>query len=148
MNPGSVRRDRHRLDRFCADLARPQAVGRCCANFRISTTAERRLPESILDAREKAGQHKRPAADHAAGLIHGGRNVAIDDIQGGAASSSRSEDEAMSDLDDAGIAAGRERLGRLALSRRHLRGTLFICCHSRRVPATQQIALALRIVSA
>ena len=73
-----------------------------------------------------------------------GRNVAIDDIRRSKKQEALPEDEAISDLDDA-----EEQLAE-RLDGSHYRDDilrlLFICCHPD-LPATQQIALALRIVS-
>src|SRR5438105_15541912 len=73
-----------------------------------------------------------------------GRNVAIDDIRRSKKQEALPEDEAISDLEDA-----EEQIAE-RLDGSHYRDDilrlLFICCH-RDLPATQQIALALRIVS-
>jgi RNA polymerase sigma-70 factor (ECF subfamily) len=73
-----------------------------------------------------------------------GRNVAIDDIRRSKKQEALPDDEAISDLDDA-----EEQLAE-RLDGSHYRDDilrlLFICCHPD-LPATQQIALALRIVS-
>ena len=74
-----------------------------------------------------------------------GRNVAIDDIRRGAKQQPLPDDDhAISDLDD----AESELADRLDGShyRDDILRLLFICCHPQ-LPATQQIALALRIVS-
>src|SRR5947209_14628793 len=73
-----------------------------------------------------------------------GRNVAIDDIRRGKRQTPLPADEAISDLDDAEDALA-ERLDGSHYRDDILR-LLFICCHPE-LPATQQIALALRIVS-
>ena len=74
-----------------------------------------------------------------------GRNVALDAARGAAASrSALPADEVISDLDDAEAALA-ERLDD-AHYRDDILRLLFICCHPD-LPATQQIALALRIVS-
>src|SRR4051794_38433673 len=73
-----------------------------------------------------------------------GRNVAIDDIRRRRKQQALPEDEAISDLDDAEDALA-ERLDGSHYRDDILR-LLFICCHPD-LPATQQIALALRIVS-
>src|SRR5258706_256572 len=73
-----------------------------------------------------------------------GRNVAIDDIRRSRKQGPLPEDEAISDLDDAEDALA-ERLDGSHYRDDILR-LLFICCHPE-LPATQQIALALRIVS-
>src|SRR5207253_5647100 len=82
--------------------------------------------------------------DPAAWLIMVGRNVAIDDIRRGRKQEPLPEDAAISDLDDAEDAVA-ERLDGSHYRDDILR-LLFICCHPD-LPATQQIALALRLVS-
>src|SRR2546430_13802205 len=73
-----------------------------------------------------------------------GRNVAIDDIRRSRKQEPLPEDELISDLDDAEADLA-ERLDG-AHYRDDILRLLFICCHPD-LPATQQIALALRIVS-
>jgi RNA polymerase sigma-70 factor (ECF subfamily) len=85
-----------------------------------------------------------PPRDAAAWLIMVGRNVAIDDFRRGARQTALPADEAISDLDDAEEALA-ERLDGSHYRDDILR-LLFICCHPE-LPATQQIALALRVVS-
>ncbi|MDO9059131.1 MAG: RNA polymerase sigma factor, partial [Bradyrhizobium sp.] len=85
-----------------------------------------------------------PPRDPAAWLIMVGRNVAIDDIRRNRKQQPLPEDEAISDLGDAEEALA-ERLDGSHYRDDILR-LLFICCHPD-LPATQQIALALRIVS-
>src|SRR4029079_3132258 len=85
-----------------------------------------------------------PPRDPAAWLIMVGRNVAIDEVRRTSKQQALPEDEAISDLEDA-EAALTERLDGSHYRDDILR-LLFICCHPD-LPATQQIALALRIVS-
>src|ERR1019366_9905803 len=85
-----------------------------------------------------------PPRDPAAWLIMVGRNVAIDDIRRSRKQEPLPEDEAISDLDDAEDALA-ERLDGSHYRDDILR-LMFICCHPD-LPATQQIALALRVVS-
>ena len=73
-----------------------------------------------------------------------GRNVAIDEIRRNRKQEPLPDDEAISDLDDAEDEIA-ERLDGSHYRDDILR-LLFICCHPD-LPATQQIALALRIVS-
>ena len=73
-----------------------------------------------------------------------GRNVAIDEVRRNRKQQALPEDEAISDLGDAEEALA-ERLDGSHYRDDILR-LLFICCHPD-LPATQQIALALRIVS-
>src|SRR5258707_3924893 len=77
-------------------------------------------------------------------MIRVGRNVAIDDIRRSRKQQPLPEDQEISDLDDAEDALA-ERLDGSHYRDDILR-LLFICCHPE-LPATQQIALALRIVS-
>src|SRR5438105_5714557 len=86
-----------------------------------------------------------PPRDAAAWLIMVGRNVGIDDIRRNRKQAPLpDDDQAISDLDDAEDAIA-ERLDGSHYRDDILR-LLFICCHPD-LPATQQIALALRIVS-
>jgi RNA polymerase sigma-70 factor (ECF subfamily) len=73
-----------------------------------------------------------------------GRNAALDDVRRRSKSQALPEDDAISDLDDAESDLA-ERLDSSHYRDDVLR-LLFICCHPD-LPATQQIALALRIVS-
>src|SRR5689334_22353674 len=73
-----------------------------------------------------------------------GRNVAIDDVRRSSKQQPLPDDELISDLEDA-EAEMAERLDG-SHSRDDILRLLFICCHPD-LPATQQIALALRIVS-
>ena len=123
--------------------ARPQAVGALLRYFRDLDTAEEAFQNACLRALKNWPQNG-PPRDPAAWLIMVGRNVAIDDIRRNRKQQPLPEDEAISDLDDA-----EERLAE-RLDGSHYRDDilrlLFICCHPD-LPATQQIALALRIVS-
>ena len=123
--------------------ARPQAVGALLRYFRNLDTAEEAFQNACLRALKSWPQNG-PPRDPAAWLIMVGRNVAIDDIRRSKKQEPLPEDEAISDLDDA-----EEQLAE-RLDGSHYRDDilrlLFICCHPD-LPATQQIALALRIVS-
>ena len=123
--------------------ARPQAVGALLRYFRNLDTAEEAFQNACLRALKSWPQNG-PPRDAAAWLIMVGRNVAIDDIRRGKKQKPLPEDEAISDLDD----AEEELAERLDGShyRDDILRLLFICCHPD-LPATQQIALALRIVS-
>ena len=123
--------------------ARPQAVGALLRYFRNLDTAEEAFQNACLRALKSWPQNG-PPRDPAAWLIMVGRNVAIDDIRRGKKQTPLPEDEAISDLDD----AEEELAERLDGShyRDDILRLLFICCHPD-LPATQQIALALRIVS-
>src|SRR6201996_2985335 len=124
--------------------ARPQAVGALLRYFRNLDTAEEAFQNACLRALKTWPQNG-PQRDAAAWLIMVGRNVAIDDIRRGRRPKPLPEDaQAISDLDD----AEEEIAERLDGShyRDDILRLLFICCHPD-LPATQQIALALRIVS-
>ncbi|MBX9650869.1 MAG: RNA polymerase sigma factor [Xanthobacteraceae bacterium] len=123
--------------------ARPQAVGALLRYFRNLDTAEEAFQNACLRALKSWPQNG-PPRDAAAWLIMVGRNVAIDDIRRGKKQAPLPEDEAISDLDDAEEALA-ERLDGSHYRDDILR-LLFICCHPE-LPATQQIALALRVVS-
>ena len=123
--------------------ARPQAVGALLRYFRDLDTAEEAFQNACLRALKSWPQNG-PPRDPAAWLIMVGRNVAIDDLRRGKKQQPLPEEDAISDLDDA-----EEQLAE-RLDGSHYRDDilrlLFICCHPD-LPATQQIALALRIVS-
>jgi RNA polymerase sigma-70 factor (ECF subfamily) len=123
--------------------ARPQALGALLRYFRNLDTAEEAFQNACLRALKSWPQNG-PPRDAAAWLIMVGRNVAIDDLRRGAKQTPLPADEAISDLDDAEDAIA-ERLDGSHYRDDILR-LLFICCH-KELPATQQIALALRIVS-
>ena len=123
--------------------ARPQAVGALLRYFRNLDTAEEAFQNACLRALKNWPQNG-PPRDPAAWLILVGRNVGIDDVRRTSKLESLSDEKAISNLDDA-----EEKLAE-RLDGSHYRDDilrlLFICCHPD-LPATQQIALALRIVS-
>src|SRR5580704_7385858 len=123
--------------------ARPQAVGALLRYFRNLDTAEEAFQNACLRALKSWPQNG-PPRDPAAWLIMVGRNVAIDEVRRNRKQQPLPEDEAISDLGDAEEALA-ERLDGSHYRDDILR-LLFICCHPD-LPATQQIALALRIVS-
>jgi len=123
--------------------ARPQAIGALLRYFRDLDTAEEAFQNACLRAL-KAWPQNGPPRDPAAWLIMVGRNVAIDDIRRSKKQQPLPDDELISDLDDAESALA-ERLDGSHYRDDILR-LLFICCHPE-LPPTQQIALALRIVS-
>jgi RNA polymerase sigma-70 factor (ECF subfamily) len=124
--------------------ARPQAVGALLRYFRDLDTAEEAYQNACLRALKSWPQNG-PPRDPAAWLIMVGRNVAIDEVRRSRKQQPLPEDDqAISDLDDAEDALA-ERLDGSHYRDDILR-LLFICCHPN-LPATQQIALALRIVS-
>jgi RNA polymerase sigma-70 factor (ECF subfamily) len=123
--------------------ARPQAVGALLRYFRSLDTAEEAFQEACLRGLKHWRQNG-PPRDPAAWLIFVGRNVGIDAARRRGREEALPPDELVSDLDDAESALA-ERLED-AHYRDDILRLLFICCHPD-LPATQQIALALRIVS-
>jgi len=123
--------------------ARPQAVGALLRYFRNLDTAEEAFQNACLRALKSWPQNG-PPRDPAAWLIMVGRNAAIDEVRRSHKQEALPDDVAISDLDD----AEEEIAERLDGShyRDDILRLLFICCHPD-LPATQQIALALRIVS-
>jgi RNA polymerase sigma-70 factor (ECF subfamily) len=123
--------------------ARPQAVGALLRYFRDLDLAEEAYQEACLRAL-KTWPEKGPPRDAAAWLIFVGRNVAIDSVRKTSRQDALPDEDQLSDLDDV-EAPMAERLDG-AHYRDDILRLLFICCHPE-LPATQQIALALRIVS-
>jgi RNA polymerase sigma-70 factor (ECF subfamily) len=123
--------------------ARPQAVAALLRYFRDLDTAEEAFQEASLRAL-KTWPRTGPPRDPAAWLIFVARNVTIDSVRKRARQEPLPEEAAISDLEDAetGIA---ESIDQGHYSDDVLR-LLFVCCHPE-LPATQQIALALRVVS-
>ncbi len=123
--------------------ARPQAVGALLRYFRDMDRAEEAYQEACLRALKNWPQ-KGPPRDPAAWLILVGRNAGLDGVRKQARNTHLPPDEAISDLEDVEAPLA-ERLDGADYRDDVLR-LLFICCHPE-LPATQQIALALRIVS-
>lgn len=123
--------------------ARPQAVAALLRYFRNLDTAEEAFQEACLRALQKWPVNG-PPRDPTAWLIMVGRNFAVDEARRNSKSTPLPPDELISDLDDQQSALV-ERLDSSHYRDDVLR-LLFICCHPE-LPATQQIALALRIVS-
>jgi RNA polymerase sigma-70 factor (ECF subfamily) len=123
--------------------ARPQAIGALLRYFRDLDIAEEAFQEACLRALKTWPQNG-PPRDAAAWLIMVGRNVAIDSVRRGKKQTELPEEDKISDLGDAESELA-ERLDGQHYRDDILR-LLFICCHPD-LPATQQIALALRIVS-
>jgi RNA polymerase sigma-70 factor (ECF subfamily) len=123
--------------------ARPQAVAALLRYFRDLDTAEEAFQEASLRAL-KVWPVKGPPRDPAAWLIFVGRNTALDDKRRRSKEQALPSEEALSDDDDAQATLADQ------LDAEHYRDDilrlLFICCHPQ-LPSTQQIALALRIVS-
>lgn len=123
--------------------ARPQAMGALLRYFRDLDLAEEAFQEACLRA-VRTWPEKGPPRDPVAWLIFVGRNSGIDHLRKRARQAPLPPEEMLSDLDDVeGDLAER-------LDGSHYRDDilrlLFVCCHPD-LPATQQIALALRIVS-
>jgi RNA polymerase sigma-70 factor, ECF subfamily len=124
--------------------ARPQAIGALLRYFRDLDTAEEAFQNASLRALKSWPQNG-PPRDPAAWLIMVGRNAALDEVRRRRKQEALpADDQAISDLDD----AEEEIAERLDGShyRDDILRLLFICCHPE-LPPTQQIALALRIVS-
>ncbi|MBP2291215.1 RNA polymerase sigma factor [Azospirillum rugosum] len=123
--------------------ARPQALGALLRYFRDLDTAEEAFQDACLRALDSWPRNG-PPRDPVAWLILVGRNAALDGVRRRSRLEALPDEEALSDLDDA-EAGMAERLDGSHYRDDILR-LLFICCHPD-LPATQQIALALRIVS-
>jgi RNA polymerase sigma-70 factor (ECF subfamily) len=123
--------------------ARPQAVGALLRWFRDLDTAEEAFQDACLRALRNWPE-KGPPRDPAAWLIMVGRNAAIDQKRRLSRQAPLPPEDQISDLEDAEDRVA-ERLDGADYRDDVLR-LLFICCHPD-LPATQQIPLALRIVS-
>ena len=123
--------------------ARPQAVAALLRYFRDLDLAEEAFQDASLRALT-AWPKNGPPRDPAAWLIMVGRNAAIDRVRRASKQTALPDDDVLSDLDDAEANLA-ERLD-AADYRDDVLRLLFICCHPD-LPPTQQIALALRIVS-
>lgn len=123
--------------------ARPQAVAALLRYFRDLDTAEEAFQEACLRAL-KNWPDNGPPRDPAAWLIMVGRNAALDATRKNARMTSLPDEAEVSDLGD------REAEMADRLDETHYRDDmlrlLFICAHPE-LPATQQVTLALRIVS-
>jgi RNA polymerase sigma factor (sigma-70 family) len=123
--------------------ARPQAIGALLRYFRDMDRAEEAFQEACLRALKSWPQNG-PPRDPTAWLILVGRNAALDGVRKQSRHAELPPDEHISDLEDAETPLA-ERLDSSQYRDDVLR-LLFVCCHPD-LPATQQIALALRIVS-
>ncbi len=123
--------------------ARPQAMGALLRYFRNLDTAEEAFQEASLRAL-KTWPDKGPPRDPAAWLIFVGRNSGLDTIRRTSKQVPLPPEETLSDTSDA-EADMADRLDGEHYRDDILR-LLFVCCHPD-LPSTQQIALALRIVS-
>lgn len=134
--------DTHWID-TALTAARPQVVGALLRYFRNLDTAEEAFQEACLRAL-KSWAKNGPPRDPTAWLIFVGRNSAIDVVRRQAKHQELPPEEHLSDLEDTESAVA-EKMD-VADYRDDILRLLFICCHPD-LPATQQIALALRIVS-
>ncbi|PVM83925.1 hypothetical protein DDF62_23250 [Caulobacter radicis] len=127
--------------------ARPRAMAALLRYFRDLDTAEEAYQDACLRAL-KSWPDKGPPRDPTAWLILVGRNSGVDAGRRRSRQTALPSDEVLTDLaaglDDAETALA-ERLDG-ADYRDDILRLLFVCCHPD-LPATQQIALALRIVS-
>jgi RNA polymerase sigma-70 factor (ECF subfamily) len=123
--------------------ARPQAIGALLRYFRDLDTAEEAYQEACLRAL-KSWPEKGPPRDAASWLIMVGRNAGLDGVRRNSRLTELPPEDAISDVDDVETPMA-ERLDG-AHYRDDILRLMFICCHPD-LPATQQIALALRIVS-
>jgi RNA polymerase sigma-70 factor (ECF subfamily) len=123
--------------------ARPQALAALLRYFRDLDTAEEAFQEACLRALRSWPQNG-PPRDPTAWLVLVGRNAAIDQTRQRA----RHQELPADDVIPAGGESEADMAERLddAHYRDDVLRLLFICCHPE-LPATQQIALALRIVS-
>jgi RNA polymerase sigma-70 factor (ECF subfamily) len=122
--------------------ARPRAMGALLRYFRDLDSAEEAFQEACLGALKNWPENG-PPRDPAAWLIFVGRNAGIDAARRRGKQEALPDDDRLSDGDDPEAELA-ERLDG-AQYRDDILRLLFICCHAE-LPATQQIALALRIV--
>ena len=124
--------------------ARPQVLGALLRYFRVLDTAEDAYQEACLRAL-KTWPLKGPPRDPAAWLIFVGRNFTLDEIRRRNKSTSLPDDD---DIEPEPLDTQSELADRLDEShyRDDILRLLFVCCHPD-LAASQQIALALRIVS-
>lgn len=123
--------------------ARPRAVAALYRYFRDIDLAEEAFQEACLRAL-KSWPRNGPPRDPAAWLILVGRNTGIDTLRRRAKQTVLPDEDQLSDTGDAETSIA-EQIDDSQYRDDILR-LLFVCCHPG-LPATQQIALALRIVS-
>ncbi|MBK8542499.1 MAG: RNA polymerase sigma factor [Caulobacteraceae bacterium] len=123
--------------------ARPQAVAALLRYFRDLDLAEEAYQDACLRALKNWPKNG-PPRDAAAWLIMVGRNAAIDVTRRRAKQTELPDEDQISDLSDVETEVA-QRLDEADYRDDVLR-LLFICCHPD-IPPTQQVALALRIVS-
>jgi len=123
--------------------ARPQAVAALLRYFRDLDTAEEAYQEACLKALKNWAVNG-PPRDATSWLIMVGRNAALDGVRKRSRQVAMPDEDQVSNLDDAETPMA-ERLDD-SQYRDDVMRLLFICCHPD-LPATQQIAMALRVVS-
>lgn len=123
--------------------ARPQVLGALLRYFRNLDTAEEAFQEASLRALSRWPING-PPRDPTAWLIFVGRNAALDEVRRRNKHEDLPADELLADMEDEQHDLA-ERLDNSQYRDDVLR-LLFICCHPE-LPSTQQIALALRVVS-
>jgi RNA polymerase sigma-70 factor (ECF subfamily) len=123
--------------------ARPQAIGALLRYFRDLDTAEEAFQEACLRALRTWPQ-KGPPREPASWLIMVGRNAGLDGKRKTSRLTDLPSEEAITDLEDVETPMADRLDG--AHYRDDILRLMFICCHPQ-LPAVQQIALALRIVS-
>lgn len=123
--------------------ARPQALAALLRYFRDLDLAEEAFQEACLRALRTWPQNG-PPRDASAWLIFVGRNIALDAVRRRAKQTELPPEEAFSDTEDAEAEIAERMDG--SHYRDDVLRLLFICCHPD-LPTTQQIALALRVVS-
>ncbi|WP_298721481.1 RNA polymerase sigma factor [uncultured Ferrovibrio sp.] len=123
--------------------ARPQALGALLRYFRDLDRAEEAFQEACLRAL-KHWPLNGPPRDPVSWLVFVGRNAGLDDMRRRQRQEALPDEAVICDLEDAESWQA-EQIDHAQYHDDVLR-LLFICCHPE-LPATQQIALALRIVS-
>jgi RNA polymerase sigma-70 factor (ECF subfamily) len=123
--------------------ARPQAVSALLRYFHDLDMAEEAFQDACIRALQNWPRNG-PPRDPAAWLVMVGRNAGIDTIRRKARQQELPDEETISDTGDAEAAIADQIDA--ADYRDDILRLLFICCHPD-LPPTQQIALALRIVS-
>ncbi len=123
--------------------ARPQALGALLRYFRDLDTAEEAFQEACLRALKSWPQNG-PPREPAAWLTFVARNAAIDETRRRVGHETLPAEDRLPEGEDTEAALA-ERIDD-AHYRDDILRLLFICCHPD-LPATQQIALALRVVS-
>lgn len=123
--------------------ARPRAMAALTRTFSDLDLAEEAFQEACLRAL-RTWPSKGPPRDPAGWLVMVARNAGIDVVRRGRRLVALPDEAALTDLSDAEVDAA-DRLDE-ADYRDDILRLLFVCCHPD-LPATQQIALALRVVS-